>query len=124
MGATTNYFSNAYIDVNNLARSANFSTDFDGQPYSDYDPEVAKELLQQEAFGDYFLVNAVGGKSWKVKDYYVGFFAVINNILDQEYKTGGFEQGRKTTYFWPSLFLWVWDHLLLKFLRTILNKTE
>ena len=98
VGATTNYFSNAYIDVNNLARSANFSTDFDGQPYSDYDPEVAKELLQQEEFGDYFLVNAVGGKSWKVKDYYVGFFAVINNILDQEYKTGGFEQGRKTTY--------------------------
>ncbi len=98
VGATTNYFSNAYIDVNNLARSANFSTDFDGQPYSNYDPEVAKELLQQEEFGDYFLVNAVGGKSWKVKDYYVGFFAVINNILDQEYKTGGFEQGRKTTY--------------------------
>ena len=98
VGTTTNYFSNAYIDVNNLARSANFSTDFDGQPYLNYDPEIAKELLQQEDFGDYFLVNAVGGKSWKIKDYYVGFFAVINNILDQEYKTGGFEQGRKTSY--------------------------
>ena len=98
VGTTTNYFSNAYIDVNNLARSANFSADFDGQPYLNYDSEIAKELLQQEDFGNYFLVNAVGGKSWKVNDYYVGFFAVINNILDQEYKTGGFEQGRKTSY--------------------------
>ncbi|RFN59034.1 carboxypeptidase-like regulatory domain-containing protein [Marixanthomonas ophiurae] len=98
VGTTTNYFSNAYIDVNNLARSANFSTDFDGQPYSNYDPEVAKDILKQEEFGDYFLVNAIGGKSWKINDYYVGFFAVITNILDQEYKTGGFEQGRKTAY--------------------------
>jgi hypothetical protein len=98
VGLTTNYYSNAYIDINNLARSDNFSSDFDGQPFNDYDPEVAKELLKQEKFDDYFLVNITGGKSWKIKQYYVGVFASINNALDQEYITGGFEQGRKANY--------------------------
>ena len=98
VGLTTNYFSNAYIDVNNLARSDNFNLDYDGQPFNDYDVEVAKDLLKQEKFGDYFLVNIVGGKSWRIKKYYLGFFATINNVLDQEYKSGGFEQGRKTNY--------------------------
>ena len=98
VGLTTNYYSNAYLDINNLARSDNFSTDFDGQPFNNYDPKVAKELLKQEKFDDYFLVNVIGGKSWKIKQYYVGFFALINNALDQEYVTGGFEQGRKSNY--------------------------
>ena len=98
VGLTTNYYSNAYLDINNLARSDNFSSDFDGQPFNNYDTEVAKELLKQEKFDDYFLVNVIGGKSWKIKQYYVGFFASINNALDQEYVTGGFEQGRKSNY--------------------------
>jgi hypothetical protein len=98
VGLTTNYFSNAYIDVNNLARSQNFSLDFDGQAFNDYDEEVARQLLQQEELDDYFLVNVVGGKSWKINDYFIGFFATINNVLDQEYKTGGFEQGRKANF--------------------------
>ena len=44
------------------------------------------------------VVNMIGGKSWKIDDYYVGFFASINNILDQKYRTGGFEQGRNANY--------------------------
>ena len=75
-----------------------FTTDFDGQSFNDYDSEVANELLKQEKFDDYVLVNIVGGKSWKINQYYVGFFATINNALDQEYITGGFEQGRKSNY--------------------------
>ncbi|WP_298417407.1 carboxypeptidase regulatory-like domain-containing protein [uncultured Kordia sp.] len=98
-GATTNFFSNAYIDVSPLQRSSNFYTDFsDGQVFNDYDPELARELLRQEQFDDYMLVNLVGGKSWKLGDYYVGFFASINNVFDKEYKTGGFEQGRNANF--------------------------
>lgn len=98
IGVTTNYFSNAYIDVSNLARSANFTTDFDGQPIVGYDEDIARDLLKQEEFNDYVLVNVVGGKSWRVGDYFIGFFATINNIFDQEYKTGGFEQSRLPKY--------------------------
>ena len=97
-GATANYFSNAYLDISPLTRSKNFYLDTDGLPFNDYDTEVARELLQQEQFDDYMLVNLIGGKSWKIKDYYIGFFASVNNILDKEYKTGGFEQGRNANF--------------------------
>lgn len=97
-GVTANYFNNAYIDVSPLSRTKNFYLDTDGMPFNDYDPAVARELLKQEKFDDYILVNVVGGKSWKIRDYYLGFFATINNVLDKEYKTGGFEQGRNANY--------------------------
>ncbi len=97
-GATTNYFSNAYINISPFARTTNFYQDTDGFPFSDYDENVAKTLLEQERFEDYFLVNVMGGKSWRIKKYYVGFFASINNVLNQEYRTGGFEQARNANY--------------------------
>ncbi len=98
IGVTTNFFSNAYIDVSNLARSTNFSSDFDGNTFSDYDSDLAREILKQEQFDDYMLVNVIGGKSWKIDDYFIGFFATINNVFDQEYRTGGFEQSRLANF--------------------------
>ncbi len=98
VGVTANYFSNAYIDVSTLRRSDAFTFDADGQTYNDYDPEIAKTLLKQEDFGEYLLVNVVGGKSWRIKGYYVGFFATVSNVLDQHYKTGGFEDSRLADY--------------------------
>ncbi|SFZ89760.1 TonB-dependent Receptor Plug Domain [Flaviramulus basaltis] len=97
-GATANFFSNIYIDVSPLTRSTNFTTDFDGNEFNDYDEDLARELLRQERFDDYMSVNLVGGKSWKLGKYYVGLFASINNLLDEVYKTGGFEQGRNANY--------------------------
>jgi len=97
-GATTNFFTNTYVDISPLTRTENFYLDSDGLPFNDYDPELARELLKQESFDDYMVVNLTGGKSWKVGDYFIGFFASINNLLDQEYKSGGFEQGRNANY--------------------------
>lgn len=97
-GATANVFSHTYIDVSPLARSSNFNTDFDGNVFNDFDEALARDLLKQERFKDYMSVNLVGGKSWKLGNYYIGCFASINNLLDQVYKTGGFEQGRNANY--------------------------
>jgi len=97
-GATANFFTNTYIDISPLTRSDNFYKDVDGQPFNDYDEALATKLLKQEEFDDYMVVNLVGGKSWKIDDYFVGFFASIGNILNQEFKTGGFEQGRNANY--------------------------
>ncbi len=97
-GATANFFDNAYVDVSPLARSTDFYTDADGLPYNDYDPALAKELLRQEKFDNYMVVNLIGGKSWKIGDKYIGFFASVGNLLDKKYKTGGYEQGRKADY--------------------------
>lgn len=95
---TTNYFSNAYLDFSNLARTANFNQDIDGQPFIDFDPDVARELLKQKQIDDYFVVNIIGGKSWRVGKYFVGFFATINNVLNETFITGGFQDSRRANY--------------------------
>ncbi|WP_136482034.1 carboxypeptidase regulatory-like domain-containing protein [Cognatitamlana onchidii] len=97
-GTSANFFSNTFLSINPLTRSSNFNTDFDGNPFPDYDEQVARDLLRQEKFKDYMVVNLVGGKSWKVGDYYLGVFASINNLLDEVYRTGGFEQRRNANY--------------------------
>ena len=98
VGATSNFFSNAYVDASGLRRSANFTTAYDGQPIVDYDDDIARDLLKQEQFDNYMLVNIVGGKSWRIDDYYVGFFATVNNVFNESFRTGGFEQSRLGTY--------------------------
>ena len=98
IGVTSNFFTNTYLDVSPLTRTQNFYLAQDGLPFNDYDINIARDLLKQERFDDYMVVNMIGGKSWKIDDYYVGFFASINNILDKKYRTGGFEQGRNANY--------------------------
>ena len=98
VGATVNHFSRAFVDASALKRSDAFTIDFDlvpedvlaqggnisGYTYNDYDETTARGLLGQEQFPSYFLVNIIGGKSWKIGDYYVGFFATINNLLNED----------------------------------------
>ncbi len=98
IGVTSNFFTNTYLDVSPLTRTQNFYLAQDGLPFNDYDVTIARDLLRQEKFDDYMVVNIIGGKSWKIDNYFVGFFASINNILDQKYRTGGFEQGRNANY--------------------------
>jgi len=97
-GATANFFTNTYIDISPLTRSSNFTTDFDGNVFNDYDEDLARALLEQERFDDYMVVNLVGGKSWKIGSKYISVFASVNNLLDEVFKTGGFEQGRNANY--------------------------
>jgi hypothetical protein len=96
--STANFFSNTYVDVSVLPRTNNFYQDDDGMPISNVDNDLARSLLKQEKFEPYMILNAVGGKSWRVDKYYLGFFASINNLLNRSYKTGGYEQGRSSNY--------------------------
>jgi hypothetical protein len=98
VGATTNFFRNTFVDIAPLTRSSNFFTAADGLTFPDYDLDVARQLLQQEKFEAYQVVNAVGGKSWKINGYYISAFATVNNLLNTAYKSGGFEQGRNANY--------------------------
>lgn len=102
IGLTSNYFAGNYIGPSALLRSENFVQDFDGIPFNDYDEEQARRLLKQERFSDFMLFNLTGGKSWRVNfkgdRYFVGFFAVISNLFDQENITGGFEQSRRANF--------------------------
>ena len=95
-----NLLSHNYISISPILRTDNFYTDSFGNavPFNDISQEDIDTLLAQEKFDDIFLVNLVCGKSWKVKDKYLGFFASINNLLWEEFKTGGFEQSRKANF--------------------------
>ena len=66
--------------------------------YTGATPENVEKLLKQEKFADFNLLNLTGGKSWRIDNTTIGFFASVNNVLDTTYKTGGFEQSRKATF--------------------------
>ncbi len=97
-GATVNFFSHAFADISTITRTSNFLTDSDGLPILNHNEDTAKGLLKQEKFDNYILVNAIGGKSWRIKSNYIGFFVSLNNIFDVLYKSGGFEQSRNANY--------------------------
>jgi len=101
VGANINYMANSYIDIAPITRTQAFFYDpvlGNGTPLLGATDERARELLKQEKFNDFTLVNLTGGKSWKVKSTTFGLFASINNVLDVTYKTGGFEQARNSNY--------------------------
>lgn len=98
MGISFNSFKKSFIQVAPVTRTKNFNTDSGGFTINGYDESVARELLQQEQLPDFNIVNLVGGKSWKIKKSYLGFFISVGNILNTIHKTGGYEQSRNANY--------------------------
>jgi hypothetical protein len=89
--------SNAYLDVAPLLRTSKFLSDSDEANFP-YDESIAKSYLKQEKFDSFSLLNLVGGKSWRTRSRTIGLFALLNNALATQYKTGGFEQARNASY--------------------------
>ena len=98
IGANVNHLDDNYISISNILRTENFVADASGLGFDGATNETVSALLKQENFFPTTLFNLVGGKSWKVGDQTFGFFASINNVLNFQYKTGGFEQSRKATF--------------------------
>ena len=98
IGANANYLSDNYIDVSTIKRTSNYYTSPDNSGIT-IDQNLANKYLEQEKFDPFFLLNAVGGKSWRFDHKYtIGLSANVNNVLDITYKTGGFEQSRNASY--------------------------
>ncbi|RAR46752.1 carboxypeptidase-like regulatory domain-containing protein [Flavobacterium lacus] len=105
IGANVNYLADSYMDISAIMRTDNFFNNdqifIDDLPFDNVDEDLARQYLKQEKFDSFYLVNLVGGKSWRVSRKNrntVGFFASINNVFDVEYITGGFEQGRNANF--------------------------
>ena len=101
IGANINYLADNYLDVSSLLRTDNFfknPADPFGLPFPEATNQRASELLKQEKFKDFTLLNLTGGKSWRINGQTIGFFASVNNVLDVVYKTGGFEQARNANF--------------------------
>ncbi len=118
VGVNYNYFENAYISVSPILRTERFYLDPNtNQPYqaindyrgnADWDipavnNQILNELLAQEKLESYGHLNLIGGKSWKIDKYYIGLFAMVNNLFDNVSPTGGYEQSRKASY--PELYV-------------------
>lgn len=99
IGANANYIADNYLDVSAIRRTANYY-DYDVDTnYRSIDQALAASYLKQEKFDSFYLFNFVGGKSWRIKgNKFIGLFAILNNVLDITYKTGGFEQSRDSNY--------------------------
>lgn len=98
LALNTNFFQNTFISVAPINRTENFGLDIDGIPFNNFNPATASTLLEQEKFDHYMVVNLVCGKSFKIKNTYIGMFASVQNLFNKTYKTGGFEQSRNANY--------------------------
>lgn len=100
LGTSMNYFANSYANIVSLKRTQFFIVNpVTGVPYEGYTESLAKELLKQEKFSNAFMINFNAGKTWRVKNYYIGSSLSINNLLNNKnYKTGGFEQARTSNF--------------------------
>nr|WP_315189574.1 carboxypeptidase-like regulatory domain-containing protein [uncultured Flavobacterium sp.] len=99
IAANINYLADSYIDVSPISRTTNFYKN----PASSFSfPEATEEraavLLKQEKFDPISLLNLSCGKSWRIYGKNVGVFVSVTNLLDANYKTGGYEQARNANF--------------------------
>lgn len=99
IGTNINYLANSFIDISPISRTATFYKNPEsGFNFPEASEERARELLKQEKFEPFTLLNVSGGKSWRIKGKNIGLFATVNNVLDLKYKTGGYEQARNANF--------------------------
>ncbi len=96
IGVNENYIADNYLDVSTIKRTNNYYTSNDSDVI--VDQNKANNYLKQEKFKSFFLLNLVGGKSWRIGGKTLGLFANVNNVLNITYRTGGFEQSRNANY--------------------------
>ncbi len=99
VGTNVNFLADTYIDISPLSRTNRFYTNpASGFPFPEATEERAAELLRQEKLDSVLLLNLIGGKSWRFKSNTLGLFVSINNLLDTQFKTGGYEQARNANF--------------------------
>ena len=96
---TTNYLANNYANISTITRTASFYIDPEtGENFPDATVENVNNLLAQKPLDNFYLLNLVGGKSWLKKGKYIGVFASVNNLFDEVFRTGGYEQSRNGNF--------------------------
>ena len=99
IGATTNYLGKNYANISTITRTPSFTLDPEtGAPFADATPENVARLLRQRDLDNFYLLNLVGGKSWLINGKYISFFASVNYVFDEVFRTGGFEQSRNGNF--------------------------
>lgn len=100
VGASFNYLDGNYLRVSAINRTKGFQIDpATGDPYTSIDAADLQRVLSQRKFEGQYMLNANLGKSFLFGKYRMGVSVSVNNILNnRDYVTGGYEQGRKSSY--------------------------
>ncbi|NND14961.1 MAG: Plug domain-containing protein [Eudoraea sp.] len=99
LGVTANYLDGRYVRPALITSTESFLIDPDtGVQFSEASPENVAALLAQKAMAPVYLLNLIGGKSWKWKDTYISTFFSLSNVFDYQFQSGGYEQGRNGNY--------------------------
>ena len=90
-----NYFANRYLPINPARRTTEAVSNETGSDHVEPGSDLWHAILDQEKLPDAFTLDFFGGKSWKIKDYYIYINASVNNLLNnKDMITGGYEQRR------------------------------
>ena len=99
VGLTGNLFDKNYIAIAPSLRTENIYRDPNtGSRYTHIDEQQVRDLLRQEKLPTLFLMNLSAGKSWRIKGNFLNVFLSVNNLLNTQFKTNGYEQARKGDY--------------------------
>ncbi|WP_461532504.1 TonB-dependent receptor [Sinomicrobium sp.] len=99
VGLTANYLADSFVDVSAITRTQSFLLNPEtGETFPDITSNRLEALLEQESLDPVYLLNLTGGKSWLVKGKYIGLFVSVNNVFNQLYRTGGYEQSRNGNF--------------------------
>lgn len=98
-GLSLDYMSGRYVRPAYITRTASFLLDPDtGDMFPDADPLEVDRLLRQQKLPPIYLLNLIGGKSWKLDDKYLSLFLSCSNFFDLDFATGGYEQSRNGNF--------------------------
>ncbi len=95
IGTTLNYLSGQYPSPSFLRHTPSFLLDPEtGVESEGIFRESYPKSVQPVILPPVYLVNLVGGKSWKKGPHYVSLFLSVANLLDAFYLSGGYQSGR------------------------------
>jgi hypothetical protein len=88
VGVTCSMAANTYIEINYDRRTLEAVSFLPGTPQY-------RQQLEQEKYPVAYTIDVFGGASWQLKNIgIIGLNGNVQNILNQNFKTGGFEQLR------------------------------
>jgi hypothetical protein len=107
VGTTVNYLSGHYPSPSLLRHTQSFLIDPEtGRQVNEILKAEHSRAIDQQALPSVFLVNLIGGKSWKKGPHYISLFLSVANLLDAFYLSGGYQSGRN-----GNLKQWYQDQL-------------
>ncbi len=95
VGLSLNHFSRNFVSPSLIRRSDSFVRGW--QPVTKTDPLLERSRFNQEPMPSVFLLRASLGRSFRSGSGYYSLYFSVSNLLNETFRTGGFEQGRLGT---------------------------